>query len=210
MHVEKKHLTYTAEQMIKISAVAKSAYDEILEAISNMVGNINNSKKKINSVTPIKAGFVNMLTDDYHWEAEHHLQVLRDSVSKFDNDGGNRRKRGQGGGIDVYKEFDFQGYKFRVGIEFETGNVASVHRSLNKLSMGLQSRELDMIFLILPVFNLAQYLTDRVANYEEIEAYFPLLSEKTFVALGFDAENYSPDYPVFEKGKDGNAPKQVD
>lgn len=99
----------------------------------------------------------------------------------------------------------FNDYKFRVGIEFETDNVASVHRSINELAMGLQSRELDMIFLILPVFNLAQYLTDRVANYEEIEVYFPLLKDKPFIALGFDAENYSPDFPIFEKGKDGNA-----
>ena len=64
-----------------------------------------------------------------------------------------------------------------------------------------------MIFLVLPVFNLAQFLTDRVANYEEIEAYFPLLNDKPFVALGFDAESYSPDYAIFEKGNDGNANK---
>lgn len=205
MHVEKQHLTYTAEQMIKISSVARSAYDEVLEAISNMVGNINNSQKKINSVTPIKAGLIKLLHDNYQWETEHHLQVLRDNVPSSSDD--SKRKRGQGGGIDVYKEFDFQGYMFRVGIEFETGNVASVHRSLNKLSMGIQSRELDLIFLILPIFNLAQYLTDRVANYEEIEAYFPLFSEKPFIALGFEAENYSPEFPIFEKGKDGNSPK---
>lgn len=205
MHVEKQHLTYTAEQMIKISSVAKNAYDEILEAINNMVGNINNSQKKINSVTPIKAGLIKLLHENYQWETEHHLQVLRDNAPSSSDD--NKRKRGQGGGIDVYKEFNFQGYMFRVGIEFETGNVASVHRSLNKLSMGIQSRELDLIFLILPVFNLAQYLTDRVANYEEIEAYFPLFSEKPFIALGFEAENYSPEFPVFEKGRDGNAPK---
>lgn len=205
MHVEKQHLTYTAEQMIKISSVARSAYDEVLEAISNMVGNINNSQKKINSVTPIKAGLIKLLHDNYQWETEHHLQALRDNVPSSSDD--SKRKRGQGGGIDVYKEFDFQGYMFRVGIEFETGNVASVHRSLNKLSMGIQSRELDLIFLILPIFNLAQYLTDRVANYEEIEAYFPLFSEKPFIALGFEAENYSPEFPIFEKGKDGNSPK---
>jgi len=207
MHVEKKHLTYTAYQMIKISSVAKNAYDEILEAIENMVGNINNSKRKINSVAPIKSGLVNLLHNNYFWETEHHLQVLKDNIS--DGNDNSKRKRGQGGGIDLYKEFDFQGYTFRVGIEFETGNVASVHRSLNKLSMGLQSQELDLIFLILPVFNLAQYLTDRVANYEEIEAYFPLFGEKPFIALGFDAENYSPDFPVFEKGKDGNSHQKV-
>lgn len=202
MHVVKEYQTYTAEQMIRISAVAKGAYDEIIKAISHMVGNINNSKKKVNSASPIKNGLINMLHENYHWETEHHLQILKDNVST-END--KKRRRGQGGGIDVFKEFFFNDYKFRVGIEFETGNVASVHRSINKLAMGLQSRELDMIFLILPVFNLAQYLTDRVANYEEIEAYFPLLNDKPFIALGFDAENYSPDFPIFEKGKDGNA-----
>lgn len=203
MHVEKEYQTYTAEQMIRVSAVAKSAYDEIIEAIGQMVGNINNSKKKINSVSPIKNGLVNVLHEDYHWKTEHHLQILKDNISAGNDSA--KRRRGQGGGIDVFKEFVFNDYKFRVGIEFETGNVASVHRSINKLSLGLQSRELDMIFLILPVFNLAQYFTDRVANYEEIEAYFPLFSDKPFIALGFDAENYSPYFPIFEKGKDGNA-----
>lgn len=205
MHVEKQYLSYSAEQMIKISPVAKAAYDEILEAIGNMVGSINNSKKKANSVSPIKSGLVNLLHENYHWEKEHHLRVLKDNTPNSED--GGKRKRGQGGGIDIYKEFNIDGYIFRVGIEFETGNVASVHRSINKLCMGLQSHELDMIFLILPVFNLSQYLTDRVANYEEIEAYFPLFSEKTFAALGFDAECYSPDFPLFEKGKDGNASK---
>lgn len=208
MHVDKEYKSYTAEQMIRISAGAKGAYNEIIEAIGNMVGNINNSKKKINSVSPIKNGLINMLHEKYNWEKEHHLQVLKDNISGSSD--GSKRKRGQGGGIDVFKEFVIDGYKFRVGIEFETGNVASVHRSINKLSMGLRSNELDMMFLILPVFNLAQYLTDRVANYEEIEAYFPLFSDKPFIALGFDAENYSPSFPIFKKGKDGNSPKRDD
>ena len=59
MHVVKKFLTYTAEQMIRVSSVASHAYDEVLDAIGNMVGNINNSQKKINSVTPIKSGLIN-------------------------------------------------------------------------------------------------------------------------------------------------------
>lgn len=205
MHVVKKYITYSADQMIRVSSVASHAYDEVLNAIGNMVGNINNSEKKINSVTPIKSGLINLLHDSYGWETEHHLQVLRDNVAGDYK--GSSRRRGQGGGIDVFKKFVYQGYIFRVGIEFETGNVASVHRSLNKLSMGVISHELDMIFLVLPVYNLAQFLTDRVANYEEIEAYFPLLNDKPFVALGFDAESYSPDYEIFEKGNDGNANK---
>ena len=60
------------------------------------------------------------------------------------------------------------------------------------------------MFLVLPVYDLAQYLTDRCANYEEIETYFPLYEEEAFIALGFEADDYSPDYPIFEKGNDGN------
>ena len=118
MHVDKEYKSYTAEQMIRISAGAKGAYNEIIEAIGNMVGNINNSKKKINSVSPIKNGLINMLHEKYNWEKEHHLQVLKDNISGSSD--GSKRKRGQGGGIDVFKEFVKNDFRFAID-DFGTG-----------------------------------------------------------------------------------------
>lgn len=52
-------------------------------------------------------------------------------------------------------------------------------------------------------------MTDRVSNYEELEPYFPLLDDTTFVVFGFDAEEYSPDVPLLPKGKDGMSPRTI-
>lgn len=205
MHVVKEYRSFSADKLISIAPIAKQAYTEIVTAIGNMVGKINNSEKYINSVSPIKNGLINLLHDEYGWEKEKHLMAL---TGEGNTGSTNKRRKGSGGGIDVYKEFSQDEFSFRVGIEFETGNVASVHRSLNKLSLGEKNKELDLIVLVLPVFDLSYYLTDRVANYEEIERYFPLFEDRPFIAFGFDAEEYSPDFPIFVKGNDGNSKKK--
>lgn len=201
MHVVKEYKTYLANSLIQISPVAAAAYQEIIEAIGHMIGQINNSKKHANSVTPIKAGLVNLLHDSYGWKKEKQLKSLSGDLEQRE------RKKGVGGGIDVYKEFVQGQFSFNVGLEFETGNVASVHRSLNKMALGVDSHELDLMVLVLPVYNLSYFLTDRSANYEEIEAYFKLYENRPFIAFGFEAEKYGPQFEIFEKGNDGNHKK---
>ncbi len=201
MHVVQEYKTYYADSLIHISPVAREAYDEIIDAIGHMVGQINNSQKHINSVTPIKEGLVSLLSENYGWTKEWHLSTVSGEVDPEER---RSRRKGSGGGIDVYKEFVQGEFSFNVGLEFETGNVASVHRSLNKLSLGVDAHELDLMVLVLPVFNLSYYLTDRSANYEEIAGYFRLYNNRPFIAFGFDAEEYDPSFPVFEKGNDGN------
>jgi|GEM_PF-161032 len=58
--------------------------------------------------------------------------------------------------------------------EWETGNVSSSHRSLNKLAQGLMLGHIQAGVLVVPTKKMAQYLTDRVGNLEELEWYFPL------------------------------------
>lgn len=202
MHVVKEYKSYLANSLIHISPIASEAYHEIIDAIGHMVGQINNSAKHVNSVTPIKEGLVNLLHDNYGWTKEWHLSTVSGEPEQ------RSRKKGTGGGIDVYKEFIQGQFSFNVGLEFETGNVASVHRSLNKLTLGVDAHELDLMVLVLPVYNLSYYLTDRSANYEEIEAYFRLYENRAFIAFGFDAEEYSDQFPIFAKGNDGNHKKR--
>lgn len=173
---------------------AKKAYDEVITAIRNntTVGNeyvLNDSKKNINGVTQVKSQIVSKLNQEYGWKLEYPLTYLSADASK-------------GGPIDAFKEFGKDNYK--VGFEFETGNVASVHRSINKLLIGITTGNLNMGILILPMKSMSFYLTDRVANYEEIEPYLLLWSNIPLAVIGFDADRYDPNAPILSKGKDGN------
>jgi len=63
-----------------------------------------------------------------------------------------------------------------IAFEWETGNIASSHRALNKLVLGLIHRAIIGCFLVVPSRAMYVYLTDRVGNMEELRAYFPLWS----------------------------------
>lgn len=187
MHISKSYITPPAKSLLKSSSLAEEAYNEITLSINNMIGTINNSSKNCNGVVPIKEGCYQLLEETYGWFREKPL----DSFSE------------KGGPIDVYKEFQNNKALLRVGLEFETGNISSAHRSMNKLAIGIANDNIDFAVLIMPVSALSYYLTDRVSNYEELQPYYSLVNDYPFVFLGFDAESYSDTYPVLQKGRDG-------
>jgi hypothetical protein len=61
-----------------------------------------------------------------------------------------------------------------IAFEWETGNISSSHRALNKLVLGLIHRAVIGCFLVVPSRALYPYLTDRIGNMEELRAYLPL------------------------------------
>jgi hypothetical protein len=63
-----------------------------------------------------------------------------------------------------------------VGFEWETGNISSSHRALNKLTGALMRSELVGGILVVPSDKLKVYLTDRIGNIGELRPYFPLWS----------------------------------
>lgn len=75
-------------------------------------------------------------------------------------------------------DFDFA-YRtasgFRTVIEWETGNVSSSHRSLNKMCLALMANLMDAGVLIVPSRALYPNLTDRIGNWREICPYLALL-----------------------------------
>lgn len=62
--------------------------------------------------------------------------------------------------------------KGRVALEWETGNVSSSHRALNKIVLGLLRERLVAGTLVVPTRALYRYLTDRIGNFEELAPYF--------------------------------------
>lgn len=61
-----------------------------------------------------------------------------------------------------------------VVVEWETGNISSSHRSMNKMLMLLSSGLVAAGTLVVPSRELYKYLTDRVGNVQELEPYFQL------------------------------------
>lgn len=59
-------------------------------------------------------------------------------------------------------------------VEWETGNISSSHRAINKMVLGLLNGILIGGILIVPTREMYHYLTDRIGNLQELEPYFPL------------------------------------
>jgi len=59
-------------------------------------------------------------------------------------------------------------------VEWETGNISSSHRSMNKLTMLVSGGVISAGVLCVPSRKLYVYLTDRIGNIKELEPYFGL------------------------------------
>lgn len=151
-----------------------------------------NLVRKGNGVVPIKKNFVAYLQSN-GWRAEQKMSCVN-GINP--------------GPIDVIKNIP-QGV---FAVEWETGNISSSHRALNKIAVGIIQKSLIGGILILPKRSLAQFLTDRIGNYEEINPYFTLYHhldiQNGFIGvIAVDYDEIDPEVDIIPKGKDGNALK---
>ena len=144
--------------------------------------------KKKNGVKPIKTGLLASLRDE-GWTIE--------APAEF---GGTRNP----GHYDAMLQTAYG----PVALEWETGNISSSHRSLNKMALALRKSLLAAGVLVVPTRILYNYLTDRVGNDQELEPYFELwrsISCKqgilTIVVIEHDAT--SLEVAPIPKGTDG-------
>lgn len=95
-------------------------------------------------------------------------------------------------------------------VEWETGNVSSSHRALNKMALGILKKILIGGFLIVPTREMYKYLTDRIGNFPELEPYFPLY-RAIKIDVGFlgviaiEHNAISKNVPRIKKGTNGRA-----
>lgn len=61
-----------------------------------------------------------------------------------------------------------------VAIEWETGNISSSHRSVNKLAIALSAGTIQAGVLIVPSRACYEHLTDRIGNISELSGYLEL------------------------------------
>ena len=97
-----------------------------------------------------------------------------------------------------------------IAFEWETGNISSSHRSMNKMALGLLKGVTIAGLLVVPSRKLYPFLTDRIGNYDELEPYLPLWKATPcdkgileIIVIEHDAESSS--VPRIPKGTDGRA-----
>ena len=170
---------------------------EIYQAIASVVWPPNtadftiNPTRHGNGVKPIKEGCMVTLEEYFGWQPEAIIPVLDDNKP---------------GKVDALKQISLGNIVF----EWETGNISSSHRALNKIALGMLNGTIVAGILVLPTRKLYPYLTDRIGNYEELQPYFPVWRElpvdyglMLVIAIEHDAVDET--VPLIAKGTDGRA-----
>jgi hypothetical protein len=143
-----------------------------------------NPTRKGNGVKPIKEAFIAVL-QDYGWVPEH---MTFDAHYSFPSGQGN------------------------FAAEWETGNISSSHRAINRIALGNVQGRLIGGILIVPTKDLYWYLTDRVGNAAELMPYLPLWELwgdvprfGYFAIVTVTYDSIDEGVPLIEKGTDGRA-----
>lgn len=135
-----------------------------------------NSQWKRNGVGYLRKEFLAFMRDREGWEAESDVSLSRDREQPplllYPS-------------MEEYREpitSDFGGFDFmataangtRIAIEWETGNISSSHRSMNKLTIALSGGLVEVGVLIVPSRALYEHLTDRIGNIGELSGYLAM------------------------------------
>jgi Restriction endonuclease BamHI len=143
-----------------------------------------------NGVKPIKNACMAALEENFGWRLETKITYATKSPGR----------------VDATKALN--GHLF--ALEWETGNISSSHRAVNKLVLGLLRGVFLGSALVLPSRKLYPYLTDRIGNYEELEPYFDVwravnINEGFLAIFVVEHDAVNSNVPRITKGTDGRA-----
>ena len=147
-----------------------------------------NPKPKGNGVKPIKNECMTHLHSK-GWQLEKKLSIKADM---------------RPGPIDAIKNVGGKAF----ALEWETGNISSSHRAINKMVLGMLERALIGGVLILPSRNMYNYLTDRVGNFQELRPYFSAwknfnIKDGYLAVIEIEHDATDSKAPLIPKGTDG-------
>lgn len=143
-----------------------------------------------NGVKPIKTACMAALKENFGWQLETTIRFATKSPGR----------------VDATKTLDADLF----ALEWETGNISSSHRAVNKLVLGLLRGVFLGGVLVLPSRKLYPYLTDRIGNYEELEPYFDIwravnIREGFLAVFVIEHDALDTSVPRIAKGTDGRA-----
>jgi hypothetical protein len=143
-----------------------------------------------NGVKPIKNACMTALKENFGWQLETQIRYATRSPGR----------------VDATKSLD----NHLFALEWETGNISSSHRAVNKMVLGLLRGVFLGTALVLPSRKLYPYLTDRIGNYEELEPYFDVwraveIQEGFLAVFVIEHDAVDSSVPRIMKGTDGRA-----
>lgn len=152
--------------------------------------------RKGNGVRPIRDAFTMALTTS-GWTPEMAFARGADPAERVP------------GEFDAHRHLSDFGCRPFV-VEWETGNISSSHRALNKMALAILRGHLSGGILVLPTRAFYRYLTDRVGNVDEIAPYFDMwdalpIAEGYLGVIAVEYDATSDDVPLIRKGTDGRA-----
>lgn len=203
------------------------SYVRSIESIDNPRGSgklclrrkvrLPNGQWSRNGVGYLRTRFLEHIRDVEGWEAEGIVDLKRDReqppIRLYPS-------------LEPYREpitSDFGGFDLvtsaiaegtNIAIEWETGNISSSHRSMNKLAIALGAGIVQVGVLILPSRSLYEHLTDRIGNISELSGYLSMWEGlKSTVTRGLlaitvvehDELTDDPAFPFLKAGMDGRA-----
>ena len=129
-----------------------------------------------NGVVYLKRRFLDHMVNEEKWRAEVDFDIGRDRVAP------DLRLYP---GLKLHREpitSEFGNFDLvttapagtHVAIEWETGNISSSHRSMNKLAIALSTGKIHAGVLIVPSRSLYEHLTDRIGNIGELSGYLSM------------------------------------
>lgn len=169
-----------------------------------------------NGVGYLRTRFLEHIRDTEGWQPEGNVDLRRDReqppIRLYPS-------------LETYREpitSDFGGFDLitagsdgtKIAIEWETGNISSSHRSMNKLAIALGAGIVQVGVLILPSRGLYEHLTDRIGNIGELSGYLSMWEGlKSTVSRGLlaitvvehDDLTDDPAFPFLAAGNDGRA-----
>lgn len=185
-------------------------------------------KYRRNGVGPMRKQFLKNIVDVEKWESESQVLIEEKVKEEFEEEkqedpslqlrlypSGNIHEEEESA---KFGDFDFlttgeAGHK--VAIEWETGNISSSHRALNKLCVCIEKGIISMGVLIVPSRKLYAHITDRIGNIYELTPYLPFWQDigNSMVSKGLLAvsvvehDHLTTDstFPYLKVGKDGNS-----
>ena len=155
--------------------------------------------RKANGVLPIKKPCMDCLRNA-GWQTEA-LPDLQEKVLTS-------------GDLDALYRFKTKDGETRyIALEWETGNISSSHRAINKLVSALMEGAIYVGVLVVPSRGLAKYLTDRIGNIGELEPYIPMWSkypieEGLLRIYVIEHDDVDPEATLIPKGLDGMSLKR--
>jgi hypothetical protein len=173
---------------------------------------------KRNGVGYMRSSFLREMVDVGKWQPEANVDLPRDRIQptlKLYPSGVEHREPV----TSKFGGFDFQILTkngLRVAIEWETGNISSSHRSINKLVIALASGAIQAGVVIVPSRDCYAQLTERIGNIGELSGYLELWEaakgriDRGLLAISVveqDEVTDDPSVPYLSVGKDGRAKK---